>query len=270
MNLRELVEAELGTGLVRLQGTRVEAMMPVSQALIDEVLPLLPGVPANLAVTLGADQLVQVRYGAFHAEARVRPEVTFAPGPVVTLDLASQLVAFGLRRLALPPFVRVSGRAVQVHLAEIPALRDAQAVWPHVEQISLISLAGRLEVTVRVHVTAGGAPGPRAGVVGHSDTARSTPSATRLAEWGQHQLDAGLPAFAGARVSARLQVAVALVNDWLASGVTDVAEAMARARRSGESMSTNVGPLVDRSIRQIRVDAAPGAIMLDLEAGVDD
>lgn len=267
MNLRELVETELRTGLVRLQGTRVEAMMPVSQALIDEVLPLVPGVPANVAVTLGADRLVQVRYGAFHADARVRPEVTFTPAPVVTLDLSSQLVAFGLRRLPLPPFVRVSGRAVQVHLAEIPALRDAQAVWPHVEQISFISLAGRLEVTIRLHVKSDGMPRPSDGVARGADAPGSGPSVSRLAEWSQRQLDAGLPAIAGARVSARLQVAVALVNDWLASGVAEITDAM--ARHSDGGTSSKVGALVARLVRQVRIDAAPGAIMLDLEACVD-
>lgn len=152
MRLADVLRAEVRAGLPRLRGGRVAVFVPVSQRVIDTVLRLVPGVPHDLAIDVGDDRRVQVRYGVFHANARLHPTAVLVPTPVILLELASQLVAWGLRRAPLPPFVRIAGRHVEIHLADVPALREAAPLWRHVEQITFDSTPGRLEVRVALDI----------------------------------------------------------------------------------------------------------------------
>ena len=56
MGAFELVSGELRAGLPRLEGTRLSLVVPLRQSVIDEVLPLLPGLPPGVSVVFGADQ----------------------------------------------------------------------------------------------------------------------------------------------------------------------------------------------------------------------
>ena len=151
MPVMDVLRAEVARGLPRLQGARVTAAVPVRQAVLDDVLRLVPGVPADLAIDIGADRQVQVRYGVFHANGRLASGFTGA-APRLTFELASQLVAWGMQRLPLPPFVAVRGRLVLVDLTRVPALADLAPLWRHVDAVSFASVAGRLDVRIDVHV----------------------------------------------------------------------------------------------------------------------
>ena len=95
-------------------------------------------------------------------------------------------------------------------------------------------------------------------------------SSSRLQSWISQQLAAGLPALAGARVSAHIPVQVSLVNQVLAEVLAEARTGTAAARSgSGEGPSLDVTTLA-RLVRQVRVDAGPGTITLDVEAGVGD
>ena len=153
MGLLEMVRAELHGGLPRLTGTHAVVALPLRQAVLNEVLRLIPGVPPDLVIEIGSHRHVLVRYGVFHANARLAPALTTGPAPVLALELASQLVAWGLQRAPLPRFVRIAGRRVNVHLAEIPALREFAPLWRHAEQVSFDSAPGRLDVRATLHVT---------------------------------------------------------------------------------------------------------------------
>jgi hypothetical protein len=267
MSLLDLIDAELRTGLARLEGTRLSAEFPLRQRVIDELLRLLPGVPSNVSIAVGPDQHVQVRYGSVHANARLHPEVTLAPTPILTLTLSSQLIAFALGRLTLPPFVRLSGRDVTIQLAEIPACADLSGVWPHVEQIGIESAADGLAISVRLFVRAGGPPILLPTRRADSPARASAPSSP-IGSWVQRQLDTGLPAFAGARASASVRAAVSLLNDLLAHGLAEAA----RGQTPSWGRTAGARPdlaMVARLIRQARVDAAPGIVTLDVEGGVD-
>lgn len=270
MNVRDLVAAELSSGLARLEGTRIDVVVPLRQRVMDDLLPLVPGVPANVSVALGPERQVQVRYGSFHASARLHPEVTFTPVPVVTLTLSSQLVAFALGRLTLPPFVRLSGREVRIHLAQIPALADLTGVWPHVDRMAFTSLADGLEISVRLVVTADAPPlvlSPRPRVTATATAARVVSSP--IGTWVRQQLATGLPAFAGGRASATVRAAVSLLTDVLAAGLAEAAGGEAEpSERAADGLRLDRA-MVARLIRQVRVDAAPGVVTLDVEAGVD-
>ena len=151
MPVLDVLQAELATGLPRLTGTRVIADVPVRQTVLDQVLPLLPGVPPDVRVDIGVDRQVQLRYGVFHANGRLAPRLT-GDNPVLTFELASQLVAWGLQRLSLPPFVRVSGRLVHVHLTRVPGLVPMAPLWRHLESLTFTSVPGRLDVRMAIHV----------------------------------------------------------------------------------------------------------------------
>lgn len=153
MRIPDVLDAELRAGLPRLRGLTAVADVPLRQPVLDEVLRLAPGLPADLRVEIGGEGQLRVRSGLFHAHVRLAPALTLSPRPRLTLELASQLVAWGLRAVPLPPFVEVTGRLVHVDLTGVPALRPLAQVWPHVEQVTLRSVPGRLDIRLTVRVT---------------------------------------------------------------------------------------------------------------------
>ena len=219
------------------------------------------GGPQGARVALGSDQHVQVRYGSFHANARVHRQVALRPSPVVTIELASQLLAWGLQRAPLPSFVRVSGRLVQVWLAEIPALSELAAVWPHLAHATCTSTPGGLELAFGFHVldsTSEASSVPRR----RTQEEPMIPSG-RLQSWIQQQLGTGLPALAGARVAGTIPVPVTLLNDLIADALADVADG-----DLGQQRAPGAGPdlaMLARLVKHVRVDAAPGVVTIDFE-----
>lgn len=93
-------------------------------------------------------------------------------------------------------------------------------------------------------------------------------SSTRLQSWIANQLATGLPALAGAQVSARIPVQVSLLNELLAQGLADAREGRPRTDGGATAPPVDAATLA-RMVRQLRVDAAPGVITLEVEAGVD-
>ncbi len=84
----------------------------------------------------------------------------------------------------------------------------------------------------------------------------------QLQAWVRQQLEAGLPAFAGARVTGSVPVQVSLLNELIAGALADAAAG--GGARGGGAPSIDVAS-VARMVRQVRVDAAPGVITLDFE-----
>jgi hypothetical protein len=89
----------------------------------------------------------------------------------------------------------------------------------------------------------------------------------RLQAWVHQQVAAGLPAFAGARVTATLPLQVALVNELIAEVLADAARPSS-APSSGAGRP-DVAGLV-RHVRSVRVDASPGVITLDVALAIDE
>ncbi len=84
----------------------------------------------------------------------------------------------------------------------------------------------------------------------------------RLQAWVRQQVEAGLPALAGARVSGSVPVQVSLLNELIAQALADAAEG---GRTSGGGSPSIDVATVARMVRQVRVDAGPGVITLDFE-----
>lgn len=271
MSLAEYVEGEFRSGFPRLQGARLDASIPIRRAVLDRVLPLLPGLPRGFALLLGPDQQVQVRYGSFYANARLRPDVVLRPTPVVTVELASQLVAWGLQSAGLPPFIKVSGRVLQIWLAEVPALRDLAGLWPSVHHLTCITSPAGLQITAGVSISGPGAaarPARSAPPVMRAGGDRSMTDG-RLQAWVRDQLAAGLPAFAGARVTGTVPLPVTVLNELIAQGLADAVAASPSAAPAprADTGTPDLATLL-RLVRHVRVDAAPGVVTLDFEVGV--
>ena len=265
MRLTDRLLDEVQAGLPNLRGAMLHAVLPLHQELVEDVLPLLPGWPAGLRVALGPDQHVQIRYGSFHANARLHRLVALRPSPVITIELASQLVALGLRFVPLPPFVHVSGRIVQVRLAQVPAFAPLSALWPHLAHASCTSTPSGMELAFGFHVEDSRpettlVPRPR------RQEGRPMTESGRLQSWIQQQLATGLPALTGARVTGTIPLPVTLLNDLIAQAVADAAAGdlgQSRAPRSGPDLA-----MLARLVKHVRVDAAPGVVTLDFEVGV--
>ena len=183
--------------------------------------------------------------------------VDLRPAPVLTLDLSSQLVAWGLQRASLPSFVRVSGRQVQIRLAEIPALQEAAAFWPHVEHITCASTTDGLEISAALHAAGtpaattsarrrvDGPPVERAGVTAGGSRRGCVINSPR-----------GLPALAGARLAGTVPVPVDVLNEWVAAAMTDW-RPLGRpnpVRRRCQGLDR---ARVASWVRRVRVDATP-------------
>ncbi len=87
----------------------------------------------------------------------------------------------------------------------------------------------------------------------------------RLQEWLRQQVETGLPAFAGARVTGSVPVEVSLLNDLIARALAEAGEGTSGAR-DGRAPSLDVAAIA-RLVRHVRVDASPGVITLDFELG---
>ena len=257
MSLTDRLLGEVSEGLPRLRGATVDGVLPVHHRVVDDLLPLLPGWPAGARVALGPEQHVQVRYGSFHANARLQRQVTLRPRPVVTIELASQLVAWGLGRAPLPPFVQVSGRLVQVWLAEIPSLSGLAPLWPHLAHATCTSTPSGLELAFGFHVVDSNAEATSVARPRRQED-RPMIESGRLQSWIQQQLATGLPALAGARVAGTIPVPVTLLNDLIAQAVADAA-----AGNLGQARAPGSGPdlaMLARLVKHVRVDAAPGVL----------
>lgn len=265
MSLTDLLLGEIAAGLPRLRGAMIHGVLPLHQDVVRDVLPLLPAWPPGAHVALGPDQLVQIRYGSLHANARLHRLVALRPSPVITIELASQLVALGLRFVSLPPFVHVSGRVMQVRLAEIPALASLSALWPHLAHATCSSTPTGLDLAFGFHVVDSN-PTPTPTARPRRQEGRPMIDGGRLQSWIQQQLASGLPALAGARLAGTIPMPVALLNDLIAQAIADAAAGdpeEARAARSGPDLAT-----LARLVKHVRVDAAPGLVTLDFEVGV--
>jgi hypothetical protein len=92
-------------------------------------------------------------------------------------------------------------------------------------------------------------------------------SADGLQAWVQQQVAAGLPALAGARVTATLPLQVALVNELIAEALADAGRPSS-APSSGDARPDMAALL--RHVRSVRIDASPCVITLDVALAIDE
>lgn len=93
-------------------------------------------------------------------------------------------------------------------------------------------------------------------------------SDTRLQQWLHQQLAHGLPAIAGARVTASVPLQVGLVNELIAEALADATAAPSTAPATARNAPGDLAPLL-RHVKSVRVDATPGVITLDVVVTID-
>jgi hypothetical protein len=131
------IDAEARNGFPRLRGTHIAGAIPVTQAVIDEVVADFPVVPE--VQVLDGGQIVATVWGK-----SVRATIV-GISPSLTLTLA---VPWWARMLAaMAPHTRVERDVVLVELGAFPRVATYQYLWKHLTSIDIRTTTGRLTVS---------------------------------------------------------------------------------------------------------------------------
>lgn len=123
--------------LAELTGSHADGTLQVAQSALNQVLQQLVASSATAPVVeIHPGNTVVVRYGALHARAELPAVMHPARSARLTLRLASQVVAWGLKALVRESYVHVSGRDLTIELDRVPALHPLREFWPHLRQVT--------------------------------------------------------------------------------------------------------------------------------------
>ena len=144
--LTRLLELWRASTFRDFSGAQLELRVPLNEAVLNQLLEqlVLPRVSQlrGAAITVRAGNRIDVRVAASFARwlppltvpLDIHPDVIFAPGPIVRVDirrgsLASEMsLLAGLFSSRLPRGVRLLDRRLEIHLAELAADGDARLV----------------------------------------------------------------------------------------------------------------------------------------------
>ena len=275
VDLRAMLEDQRARGLADLAGSRVDATVPIRQALVDELVnAAVSRYPqAELDVRLRDRNRLEVRAGwrIFGFPVRWRlpfalePHAPLTERPVLFLRLAEPSAAWSAARRAigglgvLPAFVRISDEGVVLDLGRLAQQRGVSDLLPIVRALSFDGGDGILWMRVEAEVPPDLPPAQHA-VGGAGDDAGTV----------AHDPDRLLQHLAGARITIALRISERLANEVLAAGLDGVRTGGV-AGPSSERGSTP--PLAVRRLlgwcRALRVAFDGGALTITTEVLVD-
>lgn len=143
----ERLRQEAIAGFPRLAGARLTGHVPVSQAVVDEVLARIPQAPSGLALELHAGNQVVARYGPMRATAVLDETVALHGGPPrIGLELASGVVAWTIKQMLRNPALSVVGRRLTIDIGALPGAEGYRACWPHLQRVRLVTMPGQLHI----------------------------------------------------------------------------------------------------------------------------
>jgi hypothetical protein len=145
MSLTASLEREMAAGLPRLTGARIRGTVPMTERLINELLP--PGVPASELRLLDDNQftlnaLLWILPFQVHATL-----VSVDVGLNVTIELHGHVlkrsaISIAARRL---PFVRSGpGQSLIIAAGALPAVARYRHVWRHLTHLAIRTNRGTL------------------------------------------------------------------------------------------------------------------------------
>jgi hypothetical protein len=140
--------------LGQLSGSRAEGTLQIAESAINEALAQNVGHGRHPMLEMQPDNIVLVRYGVFHAHARLPRSADVDASPVVTLRLASLTVAWGLKVFVHQPFIHIHGRQLTIELAAMPVPPPWNDWWRHVRHLTFETVAGALRIGFTLDIRA--------------------------------------------------------------------------------------------------------------------
>ena len=152
--IADLLQREAAAGFPRLVGTRLAGTLPVTEAVLNDLIRRSPRLPPGLAVeVLDANRLV-ARYGIISATAVLDEEVRVGRrAPQVTFELASAMVAWAVKQAVRLPAIRFEGRRVTIDLGALDGVDATHPFWSHLQRGRLRTTPGLLHIDFEVGVS---------------------------------------------------------------------------------------------------------------------
>lgn len=271
--MRDLLEAERARHFAGLAGSRVDATVPLRQAVIDAALSAVRRWPPpldGLAVRIAAANVIHVEavVGVLGFAKTMRLRLRLAPaiehGIVSLLLDDGSLLASALAWIApllgkLPGGVTLEGRRIVVDLQRLADQQGFGDLARMVSSATLTSDDGVLWISARLEVPATGGPASGRLPSGATAPASSRPSpfsAEDVLEW-----------LRGAHLDADVRVDERLANELIAAAH---AEAQARATAATDAAAAAVARAVTRPVVHFEQGALRLTARAALEASRDD
>ena len=149
----DVLEQEASSGFPHLAGARVSGTVRVKQDLLNDWLRRVRQLPAGVQVDVGVGNHVAVRYGMIQVTGIIDENVDMSGGaPRIRLELASALVALGLRAVLRGPLMVIDGRHLIVDLAALEAIGQQRRYWSLLRRVRLRTTPGQVQVDVEAAV----------------------------------------------------------------------------------------------------------------------
>ena len=145
--VEEVFAGEVSAGLRQLVGTRLFAVVEVSETVLQDALHRIRHMPQALTVRIAPANRIVLGYGALHATARLLDSLDLR-GPRIELELQSAAIAWALQRAITTPAVTVTGRRLTIDLSRVEALACLSNVWMHLRSVRFATADGALFVHI--------------------------------------------------------------------------------------------------------------------------
>lgn len=281
VNVGAMIADQRARGLADLVGSRVDATVPIRQALVDELVgAVVSRYPqAELDVRLREGNRFDVRAGwrifGFPARWRlpfaIEPHARLIDRPSLFLRLAEPSAAWSAARRAigglglLPPFIRISDEGVALDVERLAHQRGVADLLPIVRALSFDGRDGVLWMRVEAEVpqdlpaAASGRPdadSPR----GHAGRAAAPDAGSLLAH------------LTGARATIALRISERLANEMLATGLQGAAVRPAPTFTAPDDGGGRAPVALQTLLgwcRAVRLTFDPGSLTVSTELVVD-
>jgi hypothetical protein len=150
MSLHAIFERELQNGVAGLRGTNVAGVVPLTQALLNDLLRNSGSTARDVTLEIHPANRVVVHYGAFHVEAVLADVMELGASPTLSLTLASTVIAWTMKRTLNMPGLHIEGKRVTFDLGTVDAVRAYRQLWPHIKSVKLGTEAGVLTVVFEI------------------------------------------------------------------------------------------------------------------------
>jgi hypothetical protein len=149
----DVLEQEASSGFPHLAGARVSGTVRLRQDVLNAGLQRVREVPAGLGLDVSGGNRIAVHYGLVRVTGVIDENVDVSGGvPRVRIELASALVALGLRAVLRGPLMVIEGRNLIVDLAALDAVAQQRRYWALLRKVRLRTMPGLVLVDLEAAV----------------------------------------------------------------------------------------------------------------------